>query len=380
MLEPSWRWRFQSPGDRRRRRARFRPSERGSEAADDDGNNVPAIDLSRHSSIGVTAARFLLGPRPSSLRGPNTAASMSPLPRRHQHHHSPEEQKSTNTTPFLTMALLRLEQIFPQFCLPLAQASHENISRACAVLDSSLTPPTNNHPVGHASPSNSSSASGSPRSPRSPRSPTMGFLHWLPDPSPSKRASTRSLSPPTAASSAAAMALEGEWDSLLHGFLVLSTAEYLYQDLQQLKRGHSLRGLYEYVLLQLEQVHATLCEPFLSIPTDAAASRENKYIAAARSVAQTLQSLLTLCQVRVQLIDLQSNLFTVGNLEEVKDSFCTLLAVTIASTQSATSTNDDPASELPSPMAADPVKGSLIQELKIWRYLLEACVGLERCE
>ena len=103
------------------------------------------------------------------------------------------------------------------------------------------------------------------------------------------------------------MALEGEWDSLSHGFLVLCTAEYLYQDLQQLKRGHSLRGLYEYVLLQLAQVHATLCVPFLSIPTTATASRENKYIAAARSVAQTLQCLLTLCQARIQLIDVQSS-------------------------------------------------------------------------
>lgn len=186
------------------------------------------------------------------------------------------------------------------------------------------------------------------------------------------------------------MALEGEWDALSQGFLVLCAAEYLYQDMQQLKRGHSLRGLYEYVLIELAQIHTTLCEPFLSIPT-ATASRENKYISAARSVAQTLQCLLTLCQARIQLIDIQSNLFTVGNLDEVKEAMSTLLAVTSTSLQVAQSANisDDhvgtttttaSTTTTTTSTAANPVKEGLIQELKLWKHLLEACVGLERCE
>lgn len=171
------------------------------------------------------------------------------------------------------------------------------------------------------------------------------------------------------------MALESEWETLQHGFLVLATVEYLYQDVQQLKRSHSLRGLYEYIIVQLEQVHATLCEPFLSIPA-ASASRENKYIAAAGSVAQTLQVLLTLCQVRIQLIDLQSNLFTVGDLVEVKEAMSTLLVVTEASCQAVSTTAESPQPST----AADPVRDALLHELKVWKFLLEASSSLERSE
>ena len=176
------------------------------------------------------------------------------------------------------------------------------------------------------------------------------------------------------------MALESEWDTLQHGFLVLATAEHLYQDVQQVKRGHSLRGLYEYVILQLAQVHSTLCEPFLSIPA-ATASRENKYITAAKSVSTTLQTLLTLCQTRIQLIDILSNLFTVGFLmDTVKESMFSLLAATETTFQTASTTGNTGINHQPQTTAssADPVKDALLRELKIWKHLMEAVSGIER--
>lgn len=223
-------------------------------------------------------------------------------------------------------------------------------------------------------------------------------MKWLPDRSfsPKRTKNARSLSPP--ASSSSAVALEGEWDTLQHGFLVLAAAEYLYQDVQQVRRGHSLRGLYEYVTSQLEQVHETLCEPFLSIPA-ATASRGNKYIGAAQSVSATLQGLLNLCQVRIQLIDLQSNLFTVGFLDEtVKESMGSLLVVTETTFQAgggdgvpgnatppkhpntSHTQNHQPPSAEPPPTTVVPIKNALIQELKVWKHLLEAIAGIERCE
>ena len=390
MTDPSWRWRFQSPHrNTSRRRARVVSSRRSSDGDEDE--DAAAMMASSKSQIGggmrIPAPRFLLGPAAQPLVRSATT-SMSPG-RRPYHSNAvggsgtssslPQQNpssssSSTCSTPFLTMALLKLEQIFPDFCLPLAQASWENITRACAVLDTASLA---------TSPSNSV---GSPRSqPRSPRSPTshhIGFLNWLPE-SPRRRGHTRSLSPPTANTPATALALESEWDALQHGFLVLATAEYLYQDMQQLKRGHSLRGLYDYVQTQFVQIRATLCEPFLSIPRGTAL-RENKYISAARSVARTLQTFLTLCQVRMQLIDLQSNLFTVGDLSEVKDSIGNLLTATEASFQDMAANSgveEEGDNEEPSTAAAaDPVRDALIQELKTWKYLLESCAGLERCQ
>jgi len=179
------------------------------------------------------------------------------------------------------------------------------------------------------------------------------------------------------------MALESEWDTLQQGFLVLATAEYLYQDLQHVKKGHSLRGLYEHAILQIAQMHATLCEPFLSIPAGTA-SRENKYITAAKSVSATLQCLLTLCQTRIELIHIQSNLFTVGFLTDtVKESMCTLLIVTETTFHSGgtnasnTAVNHESQNTLSS---AEPVKSALLQEIKIWKHLSEAIAGIERAE
>ena len=361
---PTWRWKFPSP--QRRRRVSSRPERRRGELLDPD-ERPGAVDSSHHSSLGIPGARFLLAGGAPPLRAATT--SMSPGPRSQHHRHHPAAGSLHAGTPFLTMALMKLDQLFPDFCSHLGRASFENISKACTVLDSSLA-------------TASLSNAGSPHSPRSPHSPSRsGFLQWLPDRSP-KRGNARSLSPPTASSSA--VALESEWDTLQHGFLVLATAEYLYQDVQQVKRGHSLRGLYEYVIVQLEQVHATLCESFLSIPA-ATASRENKYITAAKSVSTTLQCLLTLCEVRIQLIDVQSNLFTVGFLDDtVKESMITLLAVTETTFQAGSATSTVPNAGIDQPQSTatgvDPVKNALLQELKVWKHLLEAISGIERCE
>ena len=174
------------------------------------------------------------------------------------------------------------------------------------------------------------------------------------------------------------MELEREWENLQHGFVVLATAEYLYQNvMQHIRRPQSMRGLYVYVTEQLEYVHRVLCQPYLGIPADSA-SRHNKNTVEARSVARTLQVFLTLCQARIQLIDLQLNLFTVGDLEEIKGAMETLLAVTEASFLAASPAGGEP--QQPQCTAADPVRDALLQELRVWKYFLQACSSLERCE
>jgi hypothetical protein len=135
-----------------------------------------------------------------------------------------------------------------------------------------------------------------------------------------------------------------------------------------------------------QQVHATLCEPFLGAAPPPAArasssstnttTRNNKYVHAAQAVARMLQSLLTLAQVRIQLMELQSNLFTVGLVDpHVLQAVTVLCRVT--ETSLATTTGDE-IEQVPAGGAA--VEQALLQELKIWKYLLAASCGLERCE
>ena len=329
MSEPSWRWRFPSP-----RRPRVVTSRWSSEGSDPED-----------------------GRRTARKNQPRNATLSQPSP------------------PFLTMALLKLEKILPEFGTHLAHASFENITQACAVLDTSVATATRGTSPGSVSP-------------KSPKSPTnLPFLQWLPDRSPG---GGLGASPPSA------LALESEWDDLQHGFLVLATAEYLYQDImQQLKRPQSLRGLYEYVLTQLMRLHATLCEPFLTVvaatqtaqatTADAPPTPRQRHTHAARSVGKTLQNFVMLCQVRLQLIDLQSNLFTVGDLDTVLDSLRTLLAVTESSLASVGS--DETAADSTTSttttgagISADPVMKALVQELHLWKYTVHACWALERCE
>jgi hypothetical protein len=183
--------------------------------------------------------------------------------------------------------------------------------------------------------------------------------------------------------------LEQEWDGMQDGFLVLATAEYLYQDVMfQLKRPQSLRSLYTYALQQIMQVHATLCEPILA---SALVVPRDDHLRAARVVGRTLQCLLTLCQVRLQLIDLQSNLFTVGELDIVLEAFKSILMVTEhslvgnAATSSSDAvggtTTDTPITDIDETASSvDPVAQSLLQELRIWKDLVHASYALERCE
>jgi hypothetical protein len=209
-----------------------------------------------------------------------------------------------------------------------------------------------------------------------------GFLPWLPSaerlsPGPSKPHHQRGYnSPPTTAnttttSSSSALALEAEWDDLQRGFLILAAAEFLYATGDQIRHARSLRGLYEYVTGHLTQlVHATLCEPFLG--SSSTNTHNNKYVRAAQLVARTLQSLLTLAQVRIQLMELQSNLFTVGLVDpQVLEAVTVLCRVT----ETSLATSDE--TEAPAGAA---VEEALLQELKVWKHLLAASCGLERCE
>lgn len=294
-------------------------------------------------------------PRVAARRWPSSDDGSDVEDRRRWPPQQPLSPQSTTGTPLLTLVLLKLEKILPDFCSHLRHATFESIAKACAILDSSI--------------SSSTSTTGSV----SPSSPVGSFLHWLPD------------------RSSSAVALEHEWESIQDGFLVLAAAEYLYQAvMHQVKRPQTLRNLYTYAMQQIIQVHATLCEPILAsavVPTP-----DNHHVRAARNVGRTLQCLVTLAQVRLQLIDLQSNLFTVGELDIVLEDLKSLLMVTELTlvgdtaaaagggagtgTTSNTRTNGD--NDMAS--SSNPVAQALLQELRTWTNLVRASWALERCE
>jgi hypothetical protein len=297
-------------------------------------------------------------------------------------------------TPVLTLALLKLDEQLLPYCQYLKDASYENVAAACALLDSAVSTasphaserlgsPSSGYHVG--SPMASSTGSRSPRSP---------IAAWL-------TGSSDSFSPSNNGLSASALALEGEWEKVVVPFFLLAGAEAVYADI-----GHSaddkriarnLIGLYTRIHKDLRLVRQMLCDPF-ALPSEDAQHRQGQqppqqlqppltpstatptltmYIERASKVATSLDALANIAEMRCQMIQLHSSMWSSSSSSKKHGS----VTVSIGPDFSELGRSfHDMLPNVPQVGAhAQPMCDALDRELKAWVYLMETAFGLERC-
>jgi hypothetical protein len=315
-----------------------------------------------------------------------------PLPQQQQQQ-TQQQHLLLNHKSFLTMALVKLEGLMPEYCDALVDPSHANAAKACAILDSSVataspsnSPNRNSHspsrffhaaqqqagshsnsrstsfrqpgPSFSAAHSNSTSTSSRMSAvPASPRSSKL--LQWLT----ASNSSAASATPSSYASggtgmpssSSSAMALEGEWQTYAAPFELLAGAEVLYADMMVQESGKqqpsaasnasiALQGLYQRIVQDLARVEQNLCMAFLNMEVTSASSSFGEK---ALSLSLSLKTLTTLCTVRCQWLELSSGLFVEPAsssvteqqppllLRDVADGVSAILATTIAAAATA---------------------------------------------
>lgn len=148
---------------------------------------------------------------------------------------------SPRRTPSLTMALLKLHDVFDYFCNHIQDATCKNAQAACLIFDSSIA----------ASNPNSPSISGSPSSKRSSspsRSPTI--TSWFVGSYNSESGSSQ----------------KSEWSTLVNPLIIFAGLEANYSACTHLKsyvQSNNLIRLYERTIIDLKIVQNILCEPFI---------------------------------------------------------------------------------------------------------------------
>jgi hypothetical protein len=256
----------------------------------------------------------------------------------------------TKPKPFLSMSLLKLNEVVPAYCRALADPD-QGAAKACAMLDASVATATTTW-----SPSSSPSAprrSGdgqtqtSKRGDRVPSSSGSSppFLNWLTPTSASTsqrskssflsaKSALSSMSPPSSSNSA--MAMEGEWDSYTAPFFLVAAADILYYDMNHCFHRHHHEGedsgggdaphaaaaalsrLYLRIVDDVVRLQQILCDPLLDKPTQGEAAAASAGLVpasvqrsadAARSLSETLEWLVAACRIRSQLVNLQCRLF-----------------------------------------------------------------------
>ena len=289
----------------------------------------------------------------------------------------PRRRRPLRRTPVLTLTLIKLDEQLLQYCQYLKDPSFENVSSACALLDSTVATasPVSSERGSPASYVGSPPLGSSPGSPgtRSPRSPLRSWLTGNRD------------SPPTPAAgnspvSTSALALEGEWEKIAVPFFILAGAEAVYADLGHVIEDGSvarnLIALYETITNALHLVRQTLCDPFLvseeatleqqQLQNQQSGSTFAMYTERASSVAMSLHALANITRARCELIQLHSGLWEsckggVG-FGDLGRSFHELLP------------------NLPSDGArAQPMCDAVEREVKAWKYMMETAFALERC-
>ena len=314
---------------------------------------------------------------------------------------------SKHPPPFLTVVLMKLTKVLPEYCHHLGKPSYTSASLACKVLDCVVA--------------TASSPSHSPKigkeSNHRPSSP-LSLKYWMS----SSSADNKQQSP-----TSSAMALEGEWEMFESPFLLLAGAEVLSAGLDHLRPSSavnnknvnctvvstaaSLTGLYQRVNQDLLRTKEVLCEPFLrpylAHESPPVASLQHHHAKAAACLSSAIEMLVLATNVRCQLIDLQAGLFgiidasttvvsasdsdpeTTPTLSEAAAAVTLFLQNIVTATSAArveAKTEGDKSSsegtkETPEPCSSvEPIISNMIQELKAWKYCFETCAALERCQ
>jgi hypothetical protein len=268
---------------------------------------------------------------------------------------------ATKPKPFLSMSLLKLNEILPAYCRALVDPA-QGPAKACSMLDSSLATATSWSPS--SSPSARRSGENETKAMERRRekllsngsSPTSGsFLQWLAPPTSTAQTSSSFLSARATSSSPpssnSAMAMEGEWESYTAPFFLLAAADILYFDMNHCfhrqeeastpdspQEAAALSKLYRRIINDILRVKEVLCDPLLSKPTEGEAaegalrdvkssdaanlsaaattaspglvsSSVQRSTGAARTLSATLERLVAVCRIRSQLVAFQCQLF-----------------------------------------------------------------------
>lgn len=289
-------------------------------------------------------------------------------PRAHHALHSPRNSEPKNGRPFLTLALLKLVQVLPDFLEDLATPTPSSVAKACALMESMATPRSSGPLLRK---TESPASTPSPRryltEPRSPLFQPLELIQrMLSSTSPASSRSPSPFSSPSespsssvsAPCSPSAMALEKEWERLVAApFWLLAAAELLTADCC---RDPSLIGLYQRCTQDLFRLQHLLCEPVL-----ATESSHGDVLVAAQTVRSLLDAVIIFAAAQSEFIRIQSC------LHESTD--------TVAVAQAATSMGIVLA-------RLDAIEDSSLslfqrayQQVQGWKYALEACLAVEQC-
>lgn len=340
---PSWRKQLSrspgAPGRLLRRR-------RDNDHPDDFFNS--ALGRRNHAFLGSS---WLLTPAQNVYRQPTLTTSSN---------------ATKSHTPFLTIALLKLNEVLPDFVQTSQLGDPALAAKACAVLDSSVATAGSPYNSPAASPASSASrhSAASPRKDRatssigSSSSAPVGqrgppLLQWLTSSADSRRENHASTSP-----ASSALVIEGEWETYVAPFLLLAAAEVLYHDMQL----QGLAVIYQRIIADMLSVKQILCDPILgqlllTPPASATASSMlMTSVEAATSLATMIDTLTAFCTCRIQLVDLQRT--------------CTPQALALFTVLLQTASAHPQRNEL---------FERLLQECNAWKFCIETCLALEQC-
>ena len=255
-----------------------------------------------------------------------------------QHHHS-HHARPPQQPPFLTIVLMKIDQLLPRYCQHLSDPTHANATLACTLLDSVMTT-TMTSTTDDATTHNTNINTNNSAHPEA----TTPIKRWLTLPQ---------RSPLSSAFLTPAIVLENEWETYASPFLLLAAAEVLYsnhlehlqppsrstttttttkppdrkiEDRSEVSKVTSLLELYERIDQDLRYVQEILCEPFLrsADPTTTSLSlpqlpsgtipqpqQDYHYHHAAVSVSDSIRVLSVIVSIRCQMISFQSLIFAV---------------------------------------------------------------------
>lgn len=142
--------------------------------------------------------------------------------------------------------------------------------------------------------------------------------------------------------------LQSEWDTFASPFLLLSGVESLYFSL-----APNLVNMYTRIADDFVIVQQRLCDPFF-MP-------QNPYYRAANSLSNSLQVLMTFCQMRIQMLGMMKDLHQNKDTEMVRKICTSLLKEVIQDS------------------AVDPMVKAIHLELKNWMYCVQLCHALDAC-
>ena len=339
---------------------------------DDTGSYHPTnlVSSSHHQQLYPTS--LLLSP-PRGIKPPESDGGSQVLSSFSPSYQPPPPLVRSPQPPFLTMVLMKIDQLLFNYCQYLSHPSHVNATLACCLFESMTgsNMMMNRNTAAKSSTICMNSNDKSTTAPLAVSPPSN--KRWFPLHSTQQQQQQQQLRSPAAAASSLSssasssfptqLALENEWETYVSPFLLFAAAEVLYakfahlqQQSSQLQQLHqiqqqqqqqyqyptffrkpnkenksddrivispvsSLIELYQRIDQDLQYIQEILCEPFLrsdslvavemAVPPLPVPSATTVQHGAAISVTKSIRILSDIVSIRCQMITLQSLIFDV---------------------------------------------------------------------